>query len=151
MSVFYGYTIDHGLLSNNVSCIEKDTDNNIWIGYDDKGAVSCIKQGTIKSIRVTHESVFNGVGIHHMHFSKKRHWIATQEGLMWLDGENLNFFPWAIRDLEEFPEGHVSIGGVYGTARFTMGFIDSFKMPARLTEPQKRKYNIRGLQKKNRT
>ncbi len=53
------YTVDQGLLSNNINCLYNDINGNIWVGHDN--GFSIIKDGKIKSYNKAGEKPFTSL------------------------------------------------------------------------------------------
>jgi ligand-binding sensor domain-containing protein len=110
------YTKKNGLLADRVACLAKDSKNRPWLGYaqgadnDASGAVSYIEGNVIKHFQLLDGKVFDRMSTQKIRFNEKHGWIATNYGVLIIDGKKVDILHTYTRDVFELPNDSIWVG-----------------------------------------
>jgi ligand-binding sensor domain-containing protein len=90
----FGFTSENGLVADKVTCLAKDPQNRVWIGYgrgkEDYvgGAISYIDGKKVKKVVLSEQAYFNKLITRNIFFGYGHCWLATSQGVMLMEKEN---------------------------------------------------------------
>lgn len=125
-TAIYRYTEKNGLLSNRVTCLSKDGQGKVWIGYE-KGGISFLSKGNIQSRLISTVEGYDNVRVNEIVFSYKSTWVVTSYGLFALNKDKVEFLPSQARSMVEFPENNLWTASSYGILNIDRLFFEKNK------------------------
>ena len=122
----YQYTTKNGLLTDKITCLTKEAENKIWIGYE-KGGISLIQNGTVKSQILSSKSIYENMLVNRIRFSYGKLWVITSYGPLLLSDNKSVLFPNQTRDMIEYPEGELIMAASLGIIHCNKECFDKYK------------------------
>jgi two-component sensor histidine kinase len=111
----FSYTSQDGLISDQVTCLNKKQNGEIWLGFGMDGSkpgayVSYIHHNKIHPVRLTNQPSFDRLITKQITFYENRKWITTTHGVFCLE-ENRHIVAFSYgRCLLEYPENMIWYG-----------------------------------------